>query len=416
MIVVADTKLNVEAIIKDFPILEQQVNGKRLAYLDSTATSQKPKQVIDALSDYYERYNSNVHRGVHTLGSLATDGYEGARETVRRFIHAKYFEEIIFTRGTTAAINMIAHSYGDANVGEGDEIVVTQMEHHANLVPWQQLAKRQGATLKFIPMAEDGTITLEAVRETVSERTKIVAIAHVSNVLGTINDIKAIAEIAHEHGAIISVDGAQSVPHMKVDVQDLNVDFYSFSGHKMLGPTGIGVLYGKREHLNQMEPTEFGGDMIDFVDLYVSTWTDLPTKFEAGTPLIAQAIGLQAAIEYIESIGFDAIHEHEQALTTYAYEQMSQIEGIDIYGPSKDKRAGIITFNLKDVHPHDVATALDTEGVAVRAGHHCAQPLMKWLNVSSTARASFYIYNTKEDIDQLVEGLKQTKEFFSYEF
>lgn len=416
MIVVADTKLNVEAIIKDFPILEQQVNGKRLAYLDSTATSQKPKQVIDALSDYYERYNSNVHRGVHTLGSLATDGYEGARETVRRFIHAKYFEEIIFTRGTTAAINMIAHSYGDANVGEGDEIVVTQMEHHANLVPWQQLAKRQGATLKFIPIAEDGTITLEAVRETVSERTKIVAIAHVSNVLGTINDIKAIAEIAHEHGAIISVDGAQSVPHMKVDVQDLNVDFYSFSGHKMLGPTGIGVLYGKREHLNQMEPTEFGGDMIDFVDLYDSTWTDLPTKFEAGTPLIAQAIGLQAAIEYIESIGFDAIHEHEQALTTYAYEQMSQIEGIDIYGPSKDKRAGIITFNLKDVHPHDVATALDTEGVAVRAGHHCAQPLMKWLNVSSTARASFYIYNTKEDIDQLVEGLKQTKEFFSYEF
>lgn len=416
MIVVADTKLNVEAIIKDFPILEQQVNGKRLAYLDSTATSQKPKQVIDALSDYYERYNSNVHRGVHTLGSLATDGYEGARETVRRFIHAKYFEEIIFTRGTTAAINMIAHSYGDANVGEGDEIVVTQMEHHANLVPWQQLAKRQGATLKFIPMAEDGTITLEAVRETVSERTKIVAIAHVSNVLGTINDIKAIAEIAHEHGAIISVDGAQSVPHMKVDVQDLNVDFYSFSGHKMLGPTGIGVLYGKREHLNQMEPTEFGGDMIYFVDLYDSTWTDLPTKFEAGTPLIAQAIGLQAAIEYIESIGFDAIHEHEQALTTYAYEQMSQIEGIDIYGPSKDKRAGIITFNLKDVHPHDVATALDTEGVAVRAGHHCAQPLMKWLNVSSTARASFYIYNTKEDIDQLVEGLKQTKEFFSYEF
>ncbi|WP_414715622.1 cysteine desulfurase [Staphylococcus intermedius] len=416
MIVVADTKLNVEAIIKDFPILEQQVNGKRLAYLDSTATSQKPKQVIDALTDYYERYNSNVHRGVHTLGSLATDGYEGARETVRRFIHAKYFEEIIFTRGTTAAINMIAHSYGDANVGEGDEIVVTQMEHHANLVPWQQLAKRKGATLKFIPMAEDGTITLEAVRETVSERTKIVAIAHVSNVLGTINDIKAIAEIAHEHGAIISVDGAQSVPHMKVDVQDLNVDFYSFSGHKMLGPTGIGVLYGKREYLNQMEPTEFGGDMIDFVDLYDSTWTDLPTKFEAGTPLIAQAIGLQAAIEYLESIGFDAIHEHEQALTTYAYEQMSQIEGIDIYGPSQEKRAGIITFNLKDVHPHDVATALDTEGVAVRAGHHCAQPLMKWLNVSSTARASFYIYNTKEDIDQLVEGLKQTKEFFSYEF
>ncbi len=265
-------------------------------------------------------------------------------------------------------------------------------------------------------MTDSGELTLEAVKETITDKTKIVAVAHVSNVLGTINDVKSIAQIAHEHGAIISVDGAQSVPHMKVDVQDLDVDFYSFSGHKMLGPTGIGVLYGKRELLNQMEPIEFGGDMIDFVGLYESTWTDLPTKFEAGTPLIAQAIGLKAAIEYLENIGFDAIHAHEAEITAYAYEKMSEIEGIDIYGPDKDKRAGIITFNLKDVHPHDVATALDTEGVAVRAGHHCAQPLMKWLNVSSTARASFYIYNTKEDVDQLVEGLKQTKEFFTYEF
>lgn len=411
-----ETQFDVEAIIKDFPILKETVNGKRLAYLDSTATSQKPQQVIDALEDYYKRYNSNVHRGVHTLGSLATDGYEGARETVRRFIHAPYFEEIIFTRGTTASINLVAHSYGDANVEAGDEIVVTQMEHHANIVPWQQLAKRKNATLKFIPMTDSGELTLEAVKETITDKTKIVAVAHVSNVLGTINDVKSIAQIAHEHGAIISVDGAQSVPHMKVDVQDLDVDFYSFSGHKMLGPTGIGVLYGKRELLNQMEPIEFGGDMIDFVDLYESTWTDLPTKFEAGTPLIAQAIGLKAAIEYLENIGFDAIHAHEAEITAYAYEKMSEIEGIYIYGPDKDKRAGIITFNLKDVHPHDVATALDTEGVAVRAGHHCAQPLMKWLNVSSTARASFYIYNTKEDVDQLVEGLKQTKEFFTYEF
>lgn len=411
-----ETQFDVEAIIKDFPILNEKVNGKRLAYLDSTATSQKPQQVIDALEDYYKRYNSNVHRGVHTLGSLATDGYEGARETVRRFIHAPYFEEIIFTRGTTASINLVAHSYGDANVEAGDEIVVTQMEHHANIVPWQQLAKRKNATLKFIPMTDSGELTLEAVKETITDKTKIVAVAHVSNVLGTINDVKSIAQIAHEHGAIISVDGAQSVPHMKVDVQDLDVDFYSFSGHKMLGPTGIGVLYGKRELLNQMEPIEFGGDMIDFVGLYESTWTDLPTKFEAGTPLIAQAIGLKAAIEYLENIGFDAIHAHEAEITAYAYEKMSEIEGIDIYGSDKDKRAGIITFNLKDVHPHDVATALDTEGVAVRAGHHCAQPLMKWLNVSSTARASFYIYNTKEDVDQLVEGLKQTKEFFTYEF
>lgn len=412
----ADTTLNVEDVIKDFPILQQQVNGKRLAYLDSTATSQKPIQVLNVLDDYYKRYNSNVHRGVHTLGSLATDGYESARETVRRFINAHYFEEVVFTRGTTASINMIAHSYGDAHVEAGDEIVVTEMEHHANIVPWQQLAKRKQATLKFIPMTAEGELRVEDIKATITDKTKIVAITHVSNVLGTINDVKMIAKIAHEHGAIINVDGAQSAPHMPIDVQDLDCDFFSFSGHKMLGPTGIGVLYGKRDLLNDMEPVEFGGDMIDFVSKYDATWADLPTKFEAGTPLIAQAIGLAEAIRYIENIGFEAIHRHERALTEYAYEQMSAIEGIDIYGPPKDRRAGVITFNLKDVHPHDVATAVDTEGVAVRAGHHCAQPLMSWLNVSSTARASFYIYNTQQDVDQLVNALKQTKEFFSYEF
>lgn len=408
--------LNVSEIVKDFPILKQQVHGNRLAYLDSTATSQTPTQVIDAIDDYYKRYNSNVHRGVHTLGSLATDGYENARETVRRFINAKYFEEIIFTRGTTASINIVAHSYGDANVNEGDEIVVTEMEHHANIVPWQQLAKRKKAELKFIPLTEDGELAIEDVKATINEKTKIVAIAHVSNVLGTINDIKAIAEIAHDHGAIISVDGAQAAPHMDIDMQDLDADFYSFSGHKMLGPTGIGVLYGKRTLLNNMEPVEFGGDMIDFVDKYEASWADLPTKFEAGTPLIAQAIGFAEAIKYLQNLGFEAIHQHEATLTQYAYDKMSEIEGIEIYGPTKDRRAGIITFNMTDVHAHDVATAVDTEGVAVRAGHHCAQPLMKWLKQSSTARASFYIYNTKEDIDQLVESLKQTKEFFSYEF
>ncbi|MDG0820150.1 cysteine desulfurase [Staphylococcus equorum] len=408
--------LNVSEIVKDFPILKQQVHGNRLAYLDSTATSQTPTQVIDAIDDYYKRYNSNVHRGVHTLGSLATDGYENARETVRRFINAKYFEEIIFTRGTTASINIVAHSYGDANVNEGDEIVVTEMEHHANIVPWQQLAKRKKAELKFIPLTEDGELAIEDVKATINEKTKIVAIAHVSNVLGTINDIKAIAEIAHDHGAIISVDGAQAAPHMDIDMQDLDADFYSFSGHKMLGPTGIGVLYGKRTLLNNMEPVEFGGDMIDFVDKYEASWADLPTKFEAGTPLIAQAIGFAEAIKYLQNLGFEAIHQHEAMLTQYAYDKMSEIEGIEIYGPAKDRRAGIITFNMTDVHAHDVATAVDTEGVAVRAGHHCAQPLMKWLKQSSTARASFYIYNTKEDIDQLVESLKQTKEFFSYEF
>ncbi|ATH60712.1 cysteine desulfurase [Staphylococcus nepalensis] len=408
--------LNVNEIIKDFPILNQEVNNNRLAYLDTTATSQTPIQVIDVIDDYYKRYNSNVHRGVHTLGSLATDGYENARETVRRFINAKYFEEIIFTRGTTASINMIARSYGDANINEGDEIVVTEMEHHANIVPWQQLAKRKQASLKFIPLTEDGELAIEDVKATINDNTKIVAITHVSNVLGTINDIKAIAEIAHEHGAIISVDGAQGAPHIDLDMQSLDVDFYSFSGHKMLGPTGIGVLYGKRALLNEMEPVEFGGDMIDFVEKYDASWADLPTKFEAGTPLIAQAIGLAEAIRYIQNLGFDAIQAHEHELTAYAYDKMSEIEGVEIYGPPKDRRAGVITFNMTDVHAHDVATAVDTEGVAVRAGHHCAQPLMRWLNQSSTARASFYIYNTKEDIDQLVESLKQTKEFFSYEF
>ncbi|MCT1914044.1 cysteine desulfurase [Staphylococcus ureilyticus] len=408
--------LNVNEILKDFPILNQKVNNNRLAYLDTTATSQTPIQVIDVIADYYKRYNSNVHRGVHTLGSLATDGYESARETVRRFINAKYFEEIIFTRGTTASINIVAHSYGDANISEGDEIVVTEMEHHANIVPWQQLAKRKHASLKFIPMTDDGELTIENIKATINDNTKIVAITHVSNVLGTINDIKTITDIAHEHGAIVSVDGAQAAPHMDLDMQSLDVDFYSFSGHKMLGPTGIGVLFGKRALLDKMKPVEFGGDMIDFVEKYDASWADLPTKFEAGTPLIAQAIGLAEAIRYIENLGFDAIQAHEHELTTYAYDKMSEIEGIEIYGPPKDRRAGVITFNMTDVHAHDVATAVDTEGVAVRAGHHCAQPLMKWLNQSSTARASFYIYNTKEDIDQLVESLKQTKEFFSYEF
>ncbi|PTH24670.1 cysteine desulfurase [Staphylococcus auricularis] len=407
--------LNVSEIKKDFPILAQQVNGHDLVYLDTSATSQTPSQVIDATSDYYERYNSNVHRGVHTLGSLATDAYERARETVRRFINARYFEEIIFTRGTTTSINTVARSYGDANVEAGDDIVVTEMEHHANIVPWQQLAKRKNANLKFIPMTEDGELDIEAVKETITDNTKLVAVTHVSNVLGTINDVKAIAEIAHEHDAVISVDGAQAAPHMALDVQDLDVDFYSFSGHKMLGPTGIGVLYGKRQLLQEMEPIEYGGDMIDFVEKRDATWTELPTKFEAGTPLIAEAIGLAAAIKYIDQIGFDAIHEHEKALTTYAYDRLQEVDGLEIYGPPKDRRAGVITFNLKDVHPHDVATAVDTDGIAVRAGHHCAQPLMKWLNQSSTARASFYIYNTTEDIDKLVEALKQTKEFFSYE-
>ncbi|RPF50346.1 cysteine desulfurase [Aquisalibacillus elongatus] len=399
-----------EDVRKQFPILDQEVNEHSLVYLDSAATSQKPQSVINAVNEYYERYNSNVHRGVHTLGSRATDGYEGAREKVKHFINANSIKEVVFVRGTTTAINTVAHSYGRENLSEGDEIVLTKMEHHSNIIPWQQVAKVTGATLKYLPLQEDGTISLEDVKETVTSKTKIVAMSQVSNVLGTINPIKEVAQIAHDNGAVIVVDAAQSVPHMSVDVQDLDVDFFAFSGHKMCGPTGIGVLYGKQSLLENMEPVEFGGEMIDFVGLYDSTWKELPWKFEGGTPIIAGAIGLGAAIDFLQDVGMEAIEAHEQELANYALEQMQTIEGITIYGPKE--RAGLVTFNLDDVHPHDTATALDALGIAVRAGHHCAQPLMKELQVAATARASFYLYNSKQDVDKLVEGLRKTKEYF----
>lgn len=400
-----------------FPILQEEVNGHPLVYLDSAATSQKPISVIQTVEDYYNRYNSNVHRGVHTLGTLATDAYEGAREKVRKFINAKSIEEIIFTRGTTTSINTIAASYGRANLKAGDEIVISMMEHHSNIIPWQQVASTTGATLKYIPLEEDGSISIEKAKEVITTNTKIVSIMQVSNVLGVINPIKEIAKIAHENGAVMVVDGAQSTPHLKVDVQDLDCDFFAFSGHKMCGPTGIGVMYGKKEHLERMEPVEFGGEMIDFVGLYESTWKELPWKFEGGTPIIAGAIGLGAAIDFLNEIGLDNIEAHEHELAAYAMERLSEIEGLRIYGPrNPQNRAGVVTFNLDDVHPHDVATVLDSEGIAVRAGHHCAQPLMKWLNASATARASFYLYNTKEDVDRLAEGLLKTKEYFSYGF
>jgi cysteine desulfurase / selenocysteine lyase len=406
--------MDVKEIRKHFPILDQEVNGHPLVYLDSAATSQKPITVIEAINDYYRGYNSNVHRGVHTLGTRATDGYEGAREKVRTFINAASTQEVIFTRGTTTAINTVASSYGRANLSEGDEIVITHMEHHSNIIPWQQLAKETGAVLKYVPLQEDGTITLEDVKETVTSQTKIVSIMMVSNVLGTMNPIKEITKIAHDHGAVMVVDGAQAAPHMKIDVQDLDCDFFAFSGHKMVGPTGIGVLYGKKKHLNKMEPVEFGGEMIDFVGLQESTWKELPWKFEGGTPIIAGAIGLGAAIDFLEDIGLDNIEAYEHKLAAYALDKMNQVEGMTIFGPKDPgQRAGLVTFNIDDVHPHDVATVLDAEGIAVRAGHHCAQPLMKWLNVSATARASFYLYNTEEDIDKLVAGLVKTKEFFS---
>lgn len=402
--------MDVSAIREQFPILDQEINGHPLVYLDSSATSQKPISVIEAVDNYYRKVNSNVHRGVHTLGSRATDLYEGAREKTRRFINAKSTAEIIFNRGTTTALNIVAQSYGLANVKEGDEIVITPMEHHSNIIPWQQVAKITGAKLKYIPLQEDGSITLEDAKNTITNKTKIVSIAHVSNVLGTINPVKEIAKIAHEKGAIIVVDGAQGAPHMKVDVQDLDCDFYAFSGHKMCAPTGIGVLYGKEALLNEMEPVEFGGEMIDFVERETSTWKELPWKFEGGTPIIAGAVGLGAAIDFLEDIGLDEIAAYEAKMADYAYNRLSEIDGLKIFGPKE--RAALITFNLAEVHPHDVSTVLDTEGIAIRAGHHCAQVLMKELNVSATARASMYIYNTEEEIDRLVEGLLKTKEYF----
>ncbi|MDR7237887.1 cysteine desulfurase [Neobacillus drentensis] len=406
--------MNIQDIRSQFPILDQEVNGKPLVYLDSSATSQKPLQVIEAIEKYYREINSNVHRGVHTLGTRATDAYEGAREKVRKFINAKSTQEVIFTRGTTTSINTVAASYAAANLKAGDEIVITYMEHHSNIIPWQQVARRTGAQLKYIPLQADGTISLDDVRATITANTKIVSVMQVSNVLGVINPVKEIAQIAHDHGAIMVVDGAQSAPHMKIDVQDLDCDFLAFSGHKMCGPTGIGVLYGKKHLLENMEPIEFGGEMIDFVQLYESTWKELPWKFEGGTPIIAGAIGLGAAIDFLNEVGLDQIAEHEHKLAAYALEKMSAVEGMTIYGPlDAAKRAGLITFNLSDVHPHDVATVLDAEGIAVRAGHHCAQPLMRWLKASATARASFYLYNTEDDIDKLVEGLVKTKEYFS---
>jgi cysteine desulfurase/selenocysteine lyase len=398
---------------EQFPILQQEINGHPLVYLDSAATSQKPRAVIDALQHYYEWDNANVHRGVHTLGSRATDAYEGAREKVARFINARSTQEIIFTRGTTTALNMVATSYARTICREGDEIVLTPMEHHSNLIPWQQVAKATGATLKYITLQDDGSIDLAEVEKSVTAQTKIVSIAHVSNVMGVVNPIKQIAEIAHRHGAILVVDGAQSTPHMKVDVQDLDSDFYAFSSHKMCGPTGIGVLYGKKALLEYMEPVEFGGEMIDEVGLYDSTWKELPWKFEGGTPIIAGAVGLGAAIDFLDEIGLDNIKRHETQLATYAMNRLSEIEGITLYGP-RTREVGLITFNLGEVHPHDVATVLDASGIAVRAGHHCCQPLMRWLKVNSTVRASFYLYNTENDIDRLVSALIQTKEYFGH--
>lgn len=401
-----------EGIKKDFPVLNQIVNDEPLVYLDNAATTQKPLKVLAAIKDYYENDNANVHRGVHTLAERATEKYEAAREKVRQFINAKSTKEVLFTRGTTNSINWVAQ-FAEQILKTGDEIVISIMEHHSNIVPWQEVAKKTGAILKFVYL-KDGQLDMDDLRKKITNQTKFVSIAHVSNVLGTINPVEEITKIAHEHGAYMVVDGAQSTPHMAIDLQKMDVDFFAFSGHKMMGPTGIGVLYGKEELLNQFEPVEFGGEMIDFVYESHSTWTELPWKFEAGTPNIAGAIALGAAIDYIQELGIDQIHQHEIELIDYLMPKLQEIEGLKIYGPKDNvKRGGLIAFNIEGLHPHDVATVLDMEGVAVRAGHHCAQPLLNYLETPATARASFYLYNTKADCDKLVEALKKTKEFFN---
>ncbi|MCH4177524.1 MAG: cysteine desulfurase [Streptococcaceae bacterium] len=400
-----------DQIRDDFPILFQEVNDEPLVYLDNAATTQKPKQVIDALVNYYENDNANVHRGVHTLAERATHAYEAAREKVRRFINASSTKEVLLTRGTTTGLNWVAQSYG-STLKVGDEIVISIMEHHSNIVPWQQVAKKTGATLKYIYL-KDGKLDLEQAYEVITENTKILAITQSSNVLGTTNPIKELAAYVHQKGGIIVVDGAQSTPHTKVDVQEMDADFFAFSGHKLCGPTGIGVLYGKESILKTISPVEFGGEMIDFVHQFESTWTDLPWKFEAGTPNIADAIALGAAIDYLEDLGIENIHQHEQELVNYVLPKLQAIEGLEIYGPKEPSaHTAVIAFNLDSIHPHDVATALDMEGVAVRAGHHCAQPLIEYLGIPATARASFYFYNTKADCDKLIEAILATKEFF----
>lgn len=404
--------MDLERIRKDFSILDQVVNDEPLVYLDNAATTQKPQQVLDVLADYYQKDNANVHRGVHTLSERATARYEAARQKVADFIQAKSSKEILFTRGTTTSLNWVTQ-FAREILQPDQEVIISVQEHHSNIIPWQQACQQTGAKLRYVPL-KDGELDVDSLKSMLSEKTKFVSLAHVSNVLGGVAPIGEIAELVHEVGAYLVVDGAQSVPHMAVNMQELDVDFYAFSGHKMLGPTGIGVLYGKEELLNLMSPVEFGGEMIDFVYEQSATWKELPWKFEAGTPNIAGAIGLGAAIDYLTEIGMDAIQAHEAELVDYVFPKLQAIPGLTIYGsPDLSKRTGVIAFNLDDLHPHDVATALDYEGVAVRAGHHCAQPLLRYLQVPATVRASFYIYNTKADCDKLVEAIIKTKEFFN---
>jgi len=406
------TLFDIVTLRREFPILNQAVNGKTLAFLDSAASSQKPRRVIDCLEDYYQRYNANVHRGIYRLSEEATFAFERARGKVARFINARSQREIVFVRNTTEAINLVARSWGDANLREGDRILLSIMEHHSNLVPWQMLAQRTGAKLEFLPIDGEGRLALDNL-EVQLEGVRLVAITQQSNVLGTINPVAEIAQRAHAVGALVLVDGAQSVPHMPVDVQALDIDFLAFSGHKMCGPTGIGVLWGRRTILEQMPPFLGGGSMIKVVGLHESTYADVPARFEAGTPAIAEAIALGEAVDFLQEIGMDRIYAHERELLGYALERLTEVEGLRVYGPTTtEMRGGAVSFTLDGVHPHDVAAVLDGEGIAVRAGHHCAQPLHAHYDIPATTRASFYLYNIPEEIDRLVAALHKARTLF----
>ncbi len=402
--------VELEEIRDDFPILNQKVHGKPLVYFDNAATSQKPRQVIDALNDYYRRYNANVHRGIHALAERATREYELARQKLARFIHAPSPDTVIFTRGTTEAINLVAYSWARNNLKKGDEILLTWMEHHSNTVPWYQVAEATGAVIKRLELAGDGTLVIPA---ELGPRTKLVAVTHCSNVLGTINPVRHLAELAHKVGALILVDGAQSVPHFAVDVQALDADFYVFSGHKMCGPTASGILYGKRELLEAMPPFMGGGEMIREVRADGFTCNDLPHKFEAGTPNIAEAIGLGVAADYLQKIGLEKIRQHEKEITQHALDRLRDLIEVKIYGPlDVEQRGGLVSFTFSDIHPHDLATFFDQEGIAIRAGHHCVMPLHKKLGIAATARASFYLYNTRDEVDAFIAALHKAKKFF----
>ncbi|MEJ2746418.1 MAG: cysteine desulfurase [Anaerolineae bacterium] len=405
--------LDIAKIRADFPILSKEAYpGVPLVYLDNAASSQKPLPVIQAMSEYYENYHANVHRGIHRLSEEATNRYEAAREKVARFINAPDASQIIWLRNATEGFNLVAYTWGRVNIQAGDEILLTEMEHHANLVPWQMLAEEKGAVLRFIPFKEDGTLDLTDLPSLLTEKTKLFSFTAMSNVLGTINPVKELVKAGHAVGAVVMVDGAQSVPHQPVDVQDLDCDFLAFSGHKMCGPTGIGALYGKRELLEAMPPFMGGGDMIRRVSLTHSTWNEVPWKFEAGTPSIAEAIGLGTAVDYLTNIGMDNIHQHEQFITNYALEALSEVPGVTLYGPPAAQKGGVAAFTLAGVHPHDIAELIDKEGVAIRAGHHCAMPLHKKLGVAATARASFYLHTTTEEIDKLIASLHRVRSVF----